>query len=351
MTTLPVHSPSSVDEAAEFLSNAVSEGRAVRFVGSGSRLDLGTVEPCDVVMDSRSMTSVIDWLVEDLTVVVEAGMRVGDLEQLLASENQTSLLPTSEPERTIGGLIAEGASGFERLKYGPTRDRTLEVTLATGYGKVVRGGGRLVKNVTGYDLPRLATGSLGSLGFIGSVCLKLWPIPPQRTTVAVADPAAVYAETFRPAAVLETESGSLAMIEGSVSDVAALVESVALAPEPMNAPEALESQCVISVRVRPSDLGATLDSVKALEPDRFTAQHGVGVIDVGLSTADPARVADLRTEVEGIGGSVVVVRPGDSLAGLDPWGTPPTTIAIQRCLKELFDPSRVCNPGILPGGI
>lgn len=343
-------SPRTMDEAAAMLATAAADGHPVRFVGSGSRSSLGSVEPCPVSMDSTGMASVIDWLVEDLTVVVGAGMRVGELEKLLATKNQTSLLPVSEPDRTVGGLIAEGASGYERLKYGPTRDRTLEVTMATGYGKVVRGGGRLVKNVTGYDTPRLLTGSLGSLGFIGSVCLKLWPIPPVRRTVAITAPGTVYDALFRPVAVLETESHSVAMVEGSTSDVAAQIELVGSGPE-VALPTAIESPVLCSLRVPARNVSASMERLRDLNPDRVIAQHGVGVIDIGCDTLDPSVFLSIRSGIEESGGSAVIVRPGESLKGLDPWGTPPTTIAIQRRLKELFDPSRVCNPGILPGGI
>ncbi len=343
-------SPGSLEEAAEALTTAVNSSTPVRFAGSGSRAGLGSVEDCPTIMDTASMTSVIDWLVEDLTVVVGAGMRVGELETLLATKNQTTLLPTAEPRRTVGGLIAEGASGFERLKYGPTRDRTLEVTMATGYGKVVRGGGRLVKNVTGYDLPRLATGSLGSLGFLGSVCLKLWPIAPVRRAVATNDPARVHRELFRPVAVLETEAGSVVMVEGSESDVAAQVALAGAGPD-VALPEPIGSAVLCSLRVPPRNVSATVERLQEAHPERFTAQHGVGVIDVGFDSIDADLFLAVRAGIEETGGSAVILRPGDSLLGIDPWGTPPSTVGIQRRMKELFDPSRVCNPGILPGGI
>ncbi|NIR39303.1 MAG: FAD-binding protein, partial [Gemmatimonadetes bacterium] len=92
---------------------------------------------------------VVDWQPDDLTVVVEAGVTVGTLESMLAERGQTALLPEWGPEATVGGVVAAGISGYRRARLGPTRDRVLEVTIVTGDGRVVRGGGRVVKNVSG----------------------------------------------------------------------------------------------------------------------------------------------------------------------------------------------------------
>jgi glycolate oxidase FAD binding subunit len=300
-------------------------------------------------MGTAGMADVIDWLIEDLTVVVGAGMTVGALEQMLATENQTSLLPISEPNRTIGGLVAEGASGYKRLKYGPTRDRVLEVSMATGYGKVVRGGGRLVKNVTGYDLPRLMTGSLGSLGFIGSLCLKLWPIAPSQRIVTVSDPVTAHRSLFRPAAVLTTETGALVCVEGSESDVDRQLQSIETWEAHL--PGSIDSPVMVSLRVPPRNVASSLERLRSLDIDRMVAQHGVGVIDIGSDSLDAGEFEVVRAGIEETGGSAVVVRPGVSLIDIDPWGTPPPTMGIQSRLKELFDPGRVCNAGVLPGGL
>jgi glycolate oxidase FAD binding subunit len=324
--------PHSLEEAADFLATAARERTTVGFVGSGSRSELGGLRIYDTTMGTALMTDVIEWLPEDLTVVVGAGMTVGALEKLLSTKNQTSLLPVTEPHRTIGGLVSEGASGSQRLRYGPTRDRVL------------------VKNVTGYDLPRLMTGSLGSLGFIGSVCLKLWPLPPARAVVEVSDAASAYAALFRPTAILETETGSLAVVEGSPSDVEAHLRLVDAGDE-VELPDAVSSPVLCSLRVPPRNVAPSMGRLRELEIDRIVAQHGVGVIDIGFDALDPVVFRAIRSGIEETGGSAVIVRPGDSLGGIDPWGTPPQTMAIQRRLKDLFDPSRVCNPGVLPGGL
>ena len=179
--------PSTLEDTANILAIASRYSLPVLVWGGGTHQGMGgRVDPA-VVLSTARLDSIVDWQPEDLTVVVEAGVRVADLEDRLAGRNQTAVLPEASGRATVGGVVAAGVSGFRRLRYGPTRDRMLEVDLVTGDGRVVRGGGRVVKNVTGYDLPRLATGSFGSLGLIGRVCLKLWPLPEARRTVTLAE--------------------------------------------------------------------------------------------------------------------------------------------------------------------
>ncbi|MDA2979858.1 MAG: FAD-binding oxidoreductase [Actinomycetota bacterium] len=344
--------PHSPEQAALLMSACAAEGLTVGFWGSGARREVGGARPYDMGLLSSQMADVIDWQVDDLTIVVGSGMTVGTLERLLASERQTSLLPTMDPSRTIGGLIAEGASGYARLKYGPSRDRVLETTIVTGYGKIVRGGGRLVKNVTGYDLPRLVTGSLGSLGFITSVCLKLWPVAITSATGRVRDAQEALERLYRPVAVLETDVGNFATFEGSVSDVRSqvLAAEATVEGEP-RWPAPITSPVMLSIRVPPRLVRDARSGVVEAGANRWIAQHGVGVVDAGFETLPIDRFAALRSEVEAMGGAAVVIRSGRQLEGVDPWGAVPSTFGVQTSMKALFDPAGVCNPGKLPGGL
>jgi glycolate oxidase FAD binding subunit len=344
--------PRSPSEVALVLGTAAAEDATVGFAGSGSSLGLGGLRPYDLGIVSSGMSDIIDWQPDDLTVVVGAGVAVGHLEDELASRQQTALLPVDDPHRTVGGVVAEGASAISRLKYGPTRDRVLEVTLATGYGEVVRGGGRLVKNVTGYDMPRLVSGSMGSLGFVTSVCLKLWPSPPAHRVVRVDDAASALATLYRPLAVLETDGGNFVHLEGSVGDVTAQASSVGgETVDEVHGPAPIDLPVAASVRVASRSLAVALDIVRGAAPMRWIAQHGVGIIEAGWSDLDRDTFAELRGAIELLGGRVVLRRGGSHLGGMDPWGAQPGTQAIQQRLKDLFDPAAVCNPGKLPGGI
>jgi glycolate oxidase FAD binding subunit len=138
---------------------------------------------------------------------------------------------------TIGGTLSTGLSGLRRLRYGPLRDKVLEVRFATADGRLVRGGGPTVKNVTGYDVPRLLVGSLGTIGVLTRVILRCQPRPTRvQWAAGDRDPEAVRAACFRPSAVLWDGSRTTALVEGDARDVEAELASAGLiatdAPDP-----------------------------------------------------------------------------------------------------------------------
>lgn len=343
--------PRSTSDASRVMKAAAHEGVSVGFAGSGTGLELGGIGRFDLGMVSSGLSEIIDYQPEDLTVVVGSGVDVRSLENQLRAGRQTTLLPSGVPGRTVGGVIAEGASSYSRLKYGPTRDRVLEVTIATGYGEQVRGGGRVVKNVTGYDLPRLVTGSMGSLGFIGTVCLKLWPMPAISLVVRVDDAAMALASLFRPVSVLETDQGDFVTLEGSEGDVRAQVVAVGGEVDEGGSPPPIDLPIAASIRIAPRSIALGIGALRDAQADQWIAQHGVGVIEAGWSDLDAGTFAELRKSVEREGGRVVLRRGGGTFDAVDPWGSPPDAMAIQTRMKQLFDPASVCNPGKLPGGI
>ena len=339
--------PRNIEEVAQLVRHAKERGLSVLPLGSGSTM---RGPQADIALSTSAMADVVDYQPADLTIVVGAGMTLGDLETVLADCRHTAVLPESSPSRTVGGVVASGASGYARLGYGPTRDRVLEVTMATGYGDVVRAGGRLVKNVTGYDLSRLATGSFGSLGVIGTVCLKLWPMASVSKTVQVDDAGSAFGRLYRPVAILETDAGVFAYIQGSVEtvegDVAVLGGS---AVDGFDWPCHDQPPVYAEVRVPARMIDDALTRVREIDPLWFVGQHGVGIVEVGLSTYDDAVLRGLRLWAHGVGGSVVVIAQG--LSSLQRWGSPGDTVGLQQRMKQLFDPAGVLNRGVLPGGV
>ena len=138
----------------------------------------------DLLLATTGLNRVVEYEPADLTVTVEAGMRFSDLQALLAEQGQfLALDPAAEPEATIGGLIATNASGPLRFAYGTARDLVIGTRVANPDGTLTRAGGRVVKNVAGYDLNKLYVGSLGTLAVIVELSFKLAPIPPALATV------------------------------------------------------------------------------------------------------------------------------------------------------------------------
>src|SRR5580692_1959699 len=172
-----VAAPASTTEAAALLRAAAELGLTIVPRGSGTRLHWGAPPAsCDLIVDTRRLDKVIEHAAGDLVVTAQAGVRLDDLADVLASADQRLALdpPISG---TIGGLIATGAAGPLRFRYGAPRDLLIGITIIRADGAVARSGGKVVKNVAGYDLGKLFAGSYGTLGLITEATFRLHPLP------------------------------------------------------------------------------------------------------------------------------------------------------------------------------
>jgi glycolate oxidase FAD binding subunit len=337
--------PRTVSDVTSVLRYATEHSLVVQVWGGGTHSGYGNPPVPDLVMSMHQIDSVERWEPDDLTVVVGAGARVETVEAMLAERNQSLVMPEVPGAATIGGVIAAGASSLRRGRLYGTRERVLEVTMVTGDGRTVRSGGRVVKNVTGYDLHRLAVGAFGSLGVIVSVCLKLWPTPSGAATVEV-DDLDVAARIARPLAVLETNGGIRVYLQGTEAEVESQADRLdGHVISGLDWPEDPDGPWRWSLRVPPA---GTTEAIQRLPVDwRYVAVHGVG--EVRCASTDPVGAGSMREWAESIGGHLVMTRGDGSV--VDPWGTPPPGLDLQRRLIAEFDPARVINPGRLPGGL
>jgi glycolate oxidase FAD binding subunit len=339
-----VQSPASFEELSLLLEAASASQRKALIWGGGTHQGIGfRVEP-DLVILTRRLNRLIDWEPDDLTVVVEAGVTAADLELELATRRQTCALTEAKTEATVGGLLAAGVSGYRRARYGPVRDRVLEVTVVTGDGRLVRGGGRVVKNVTGYDLPRLVVGAHGSMGVIVSTCLKLWPLPAATATVTL-DPTETV-DIYRPLAVLDDGQSTRVYLGGTEAEIKNELSRLrGDSVEGLFWPSLPESSWQFSLRVPPASAPTLLKQL----PRDSAFLHQVGVGEVAIAAPSTDGMAIVREAAEGVGGALVVTRRGTG--AFHPWGTAPASLGLQRRLIAAFDPARVLNPGRLPGGL
>ncbi len=176
---LATERPESVDALRETIGRRAGEGLAVYPQGGGTALDYGGIpRRPGIALDTRSLNRIIDYPAADMTITVEAGMTLATLQSTLAEQGQRLPLDAPQAARaTLGGIFATNASGPRRFGNRRPRDLILGVGFVQADGNAVKGGGRVVKNVAGYDLPRLLTGSLGTLGVITQMTLKVRPLP------------------------------------------------------------------------------------------------------------------------------------------------------------------------------
>ncbi len=265
-----------------------------------------------------------------------------ELDAALAEHGQECPLDPRDGAATVGGVLACGLSGPRRLRTGPVRDRVLEVHLVTGDGQVVRGGGPTVKNVTGYDLPRLLVGSLGTLGVLTQVTLRTQPRP-ARVAWAVADatPTELRARLFRPSCLAWDGQRTHVLLEGHADDVKAEQAAAGLAP--VDAPPPLPDDAHRGrASVRPGRLAALAARLDVLDVT-WVAEGGVGTVHVGAGTE--AGIADARAAAEAESGWLLREH---GAPGLDPFGITLPNRAVSTRIKDAFDPAGKLNPGRLP---
>ena len=377
--------PASTAEVSAALGVAAAHGLAVVARGAGTKLDWGAPpERLGLVIDLSRMSRVLEHASDDLVVRVEAGARLAALGEALALSRQR--LPVDEvvPGSTVGGVVATGLSGPLRYGHGPVRDLLLGATLVRADGVVARAGSKVVKNVAGYDLPKLFTGSYGTLGVLTELTFKLRPLPEALLFVSASYPGpvelrAVLAELVRsqaaPAALELARPGP-----GTAIELCALVEG---RPRPAELRAAELSRVMAGAEVSPAappwwgalpgpvslKLTAVLSAVPALISHASEACAGLGLATAGLSgsagagvlylglpaTIGPHELSGLLAELrraasEARGHVTLVAAPAGAKSGLDIWGPVPG-LALMRRVKERFDPARLLAPGRFVGGI
>src|SRR5438552_4761210 len=177
--------PDTAEQIAEIVRLAAEHRWAVIPRGGGTQMGMGgTPRAADVVVCTTAMNRVLEYEPADLVVTVQAGVRLAELQRQLAEHGQLLALDPPLPEQaTIGGIIAANSNGPLRLRYGTCRDMLLGIKVVNADSSITKGGGKVVKNVTGYDMCKLYTGSLGSLGIIVEASFKLTPLPKQESTM------------------------------------------------------------------------------------------------------------------------------------------------------------------------
>jgi glycolate oxidase FAD binding subunit len=384
--------PTTPVEVAELLAESSEQGMAVVPVGGGTALSLGNPpERADLVLSTERLSRVIDYEPTDLVLSVEAGARLGDVQAILGEHGQR--LPIDPPggaDATIGGLIATARWGPLRHSAGTLRDLLIGISVAHPDGSVSKAGGMVVKNVSGYDMPRVYHGSLGTLGIITSANFKVLPRPRTEATLVVTfqtpGPAFALAGQLRaggaPLAALDVrlQDGSwntAVRIEGREQTVELVVRNIAANVKGDVARlEGLESrgwwdahvaiqqarpnrqEIIVRAGVRPrvtetlaGGILAIANQLNAQIAD-LVASPGIGsvVARVGFAYGSPELLAELQAMLLDLAETVTILSaPSGWKRGLDIWGRLPDGFDVMKAMRAQFDPSRTINPGRFAG--
>ncbi|MEU8796876.1 FAD-binding oxidoreductase [Spirillospora sp. NPDC048819] len=368
-----VAAPKNLAEAADVMRVAAEKGLAVVPRGAETRLDWGTPpERCDLLVDTHRLDGLIEHAAGDLVAKAEAGLPMERLGEELAERGQRLALDVPLPGSTVGGTIATGAAGPLRSLYGTPRNLVIGLTIVRADGQVARSGGKVVKNVAGYDLGRLFCGSYGTLGLIVDATFRLHPVPAATAyvTCAVSGPEdahdAVQTVLHSPVAASAVEylsPGTVAVfLEGVPDGVAARARQTAEllgenAEVAETAPDGWgrypDGTTLIDVNAPPP---ALRDLLTMLGPEAAATWSGSGHGHVGLPAgSSPDDVADVLGRLRDAlarhrGGAVVRYAPEEVRGGIDVWGPIPA-LALMRRVKDQFDPDHRLSPGRFVGGI
>jgi glycolate oxidase FAD binding subunit len=327
-----VESPTTPAEAAELLRAFASEGLRARVTGGRTKLGWGNaVEPPEVELSTGSLDRIVEHNAADLTAVLQAGVPLAQAQQRFAEAGQGLALDPplgAAGAATIGGIVAAADSGPLRHRFGAARDLLLGSTVVLSDGTIAKSGGKVIKNVAGYDLAKLFCGSFGTLGLIAEVVVRLNPLPRNRLTLTAAtDDPDVMQEGVRAlsSAPLELECLDLAWGHGHGSVMARIGGA---APEQ----RAGVAQRLVGEQGLTSDTIASDDELWSSQRSRQRGQGGV-IVRVSARPSELARVAHAVDDA----GATAVGRAGLGLVWvhLEPAGTDDLVGAVDELRKTL----------------
>lgn len=375
---LPQVAPSSTEHLAETMKLVAAEGWRVLAIGSGSKAPESAFAGVDLVLSTSQLQRVIAHAAGDLTVTTEAGLRFAQLQsQLKAAGQMLALDPAFAAQASLGGILATADTGARRLRYGGVRDMVLGLTFVRADGEIAHAGGRVVKNVAGYDLMKLFTGAWGSLGIVTEMTWRLYPLPQASATVVfrgTADAIAQVWPSLRALAPVAADCCTAALSQalgwGNQLSVVVQFQSIAAAvAEQVDAAIALGCEALSPEPWRELDQNLRHDHPNpdlwrlklGVLPDRAIATTAwltatypelVGRIQGGTGLGELVADSELdyraiRQHCESQQGFVSVLQGLSQTRPQEIWGYSEDTLQLMRALKHRFDPRNCLHPSYL----
>jgi glycolate oxidase FAD binding subunit len=381
--------PEDEKQLAAALSMANEAAIAVAPRGGGTKLDWGNPpKTAQLILSTARLNRIVEHAWADLTVTVEAGCTLQSLQETLAQHGQRLAVDGLWPERaTVGGVLSTNDSGSLRLRFGALRDLIIGVTIALPDGTLASSGGKVVKNVAGYDLPKLVTGAYGTLGIITRAVFRLHPLPRAAKTFSFT------AESF-PALqqnILAIQDSQLAhtslqvrcspdalpsadiLFEATDEGLAAQESQLRKLLDPARVEQSsgnswnerqdlwnvpTKTTLLAKISLLPTDFAKMLGSLHSLCESRkmnwriVLQATGIGMLRLEGEVAQlSAAVEQFRIELHSRGGSLVLLRRPPDLHSMDAWGNAGDCVSLMRAVKHQLDPKNTLNPGRFVGGI
>jgi glycolate oxidase FAD binding subunit len=397
--------PRDAKDVEEAVRWAVSDGKALDVAGQGSKRAIGRPSQTDLTLDISGLTGVTLYEPEELVLSAKAGTPLAEIEALLDKHDQQLAFEPADygplfgqpaGQGTLGGVVAANLSGPRRIKAGAARDHVLGVGAVTGRGETIKTGGRVVKNVTGYDLCKVLSGSWGTLAVMTDITIKVLPKPETEATLVVeglSDAQACTAMTAATGSVadvsgaahlpdhvaswfagLKTEAATVFRLEGVVPSVAHRREQLAALMQPLGPVSILDETAsralwrdirdvkafaIASARHRPLWRISTAPAQAHRLVDLITPAAQMlydwagGLVWIGMPYEDEPDVGSVRTAVVELGGHATLIRaPASVRATIDVFQPEePGLRALSQRVKESFDPKGVLNPGRMWAGV
>ncbi|MEL6496749.1 MAG: FAD-binding oxidoreductase [Cyanobacteria bacterium J06623_7] len=379
--------PQTTAALGEVIKRAAQQQWRILLCGNGTKINWGkTARDIQLVVSLQKCDRLIEHAVGDLTVTVEAGMKLTELQTILAAHNQFLPLDTNYPDATLGGIVATADAGSWRQRYGGVRDLLLGLSFVRGDGKVAKAGGRVVKNVAGYDLMKLFTGAYGTLGVITQLTFRTYPLVSTTKTLLLTGKASAIAkitQSIRNSGLTPTAMDLLAAtvierlgfgsdmglmmrwqtipasIEQQISEVKAIAKTLELNSQTYTdeSAAALWQNCTKMMNIPESEQSVTcklgIAPAAAVEfLDRFGQESILGRIHAssGLGkirlSPKPAKLAQIRTHCQENQGFLTILdAPQAVKQALDVWGYAGNGHKTMLALKNQFDPQNIFNPG------
>jgi len=383
--------PGTEQELANVLKLANDAGLTILPRGGGTKLAWGNPpQRADIVLSTARLNAILEHAWSDLTVTVEAGSTIKQLRETLAEHGQRLALDALWPSRaTVGGILSTNDSGALRIRFGSLRDLVIGITLALPDGTLAKSGGKVVKNVAGYDLPKLVTGALGTLGVITQATFRLHPLPKESRTISclARDPQEAqrlilaiqnsklahsalqirFVESMPPQidVLFEATQAGLTAQVGQLKAILAPSATVDSGPAVWNARQELYSAAkdnesgaaLAKISILPAQIAEAFEKLRSVAANQIRCSAVIQATGIGsvYLEAPPAALADalktLRSKFEAMGGSLMIAQWPAAMLSIDAWGDPGDALPLMRAIKQQFDPRSTLNPGRFVGGI